>query len=224
MLVYSLNAAFEDVSLVVARSGEALDYDRRRRAAGLLHTLVRAGRVAGLPDDPELWPAGHPAAWVVGTMCHAGPAQPIDGGDTPAESSPWALREAANEMRIGLSSTADALDGLPEDERAEEEAECEHAHREIDELLQHADHIEGEHSELPAPDELAGYDAENCSPGDGDQPPHCGSSYGDGWVSGVDVPPVRGRRISAASESSAGHLPVMASHAARRDTFSAMTT
>lgn len=63
-------------------------------------------------------------------------------------------------MRIGLSITADALDGLPEDQRAEEEAEREHAHREIDELLQHADYIEGEHSELPDPDELAGYDAE----------------------------------------------------------------
>jgi hypothetical protein len=53
MLVYSLNTAFEDVSLVVARSGEALDYDRGCRAAGLLHVVVRAGRVAGLPDDPE---------------------------------------------------------------------------------------------------------------------------------------------------------------------------
>jgi hypothetical protein len=160
MLVYSLNAAFEDLSLVVARSGEALDYDRRRRAAGLLHILVRAGRVAGLPGDPGLWPAGHPAAWVVETMRHAGPAQPIEAGETPAESSPWALREAANEMRIGLSIAAEALDGLPDDERAEEEAEREHAHREIGELLEHADYLEREHSELPAPDELAGDDAE----------------------------------------------------------------
>jgi hypothetical protein len=106
-----------------------------------------------------LWPTGHPAAWIVDAMRHAGEAQAID-GETPAESSPWALREAANEMRIGLSTTADALAGMPDDERAEEEAEREHAHREIDELLQHADYIERERSQLPAADELADYHAE----------------------------------------------------------------
>jgi hypothetical protein len=79
----------------------------------------------------------------------------------PSDSitSPWALREAANEIRIGLSITAEALNGLPDDARAEEEAEREHAYREINELLEHADYIEHEHSELP-PDEFADYDAE----------------------------------------------------------------
>jgi hypothetical protein len=67
-----------------------------------LQTLVRAGRVAGLPDEPQRWPGEHPAAWIVETMRHAGPAQVIEDGDTPAKSSPWALREAANEMRIDM--------------------------------------------------------------------------------------------------------------------------
>jgi hypothetical protein len=47
-------------------------------------------------------PGGHPAAWIVETMRHAGPAQVIEDGDTPAKSSPWALREAAIEMRIDM--------------------------------------------------------------------------------------------------------------------------
>ncbi|MGH3772828.1 MAG: hypothetical protein ACRDRW_15790 [Pseudonocardiaceae bacterium] len=159
-LVYSLGAAFEDVSLVVVRSGLPLDRDRRFRAASLLHTLVRAGRVAGLPDDPGRWPVGHPVAWVVASLRGAGPARPVgDGGLVPAESSPWALREAAREMRIALDLTAAVLDQLPEPERAEEQRCRWLAQREIDDLLQQADYIEVDHSELPTAGELAGYDA-----------------------------------------------------------------
>ncbi|MGH3718311.1 MAG: hypothetical protein ACRDRI_05595 [Pseudonocardiaceae bacterium] len=158
-LLYSLGAAFEDVSLVVVRSSLPLDRDRRFRAASLLHTLVRAGWVTGLPDDPGRWPIGHPAAWVVASMRHAGPARPVsDDGPVPAESSPWALREAAREMRIALHLTAAVLDELPDAERAEEQRCRRLVEREIDDLLQQADYIEVDHNEIPTAGELADYD------------------------------------------------------------------
>jgi hypothetical protein len=65
MLVYSLTTAFEDVSLVV-RSGVVLD----RTTAGAarpacLPTLVRAGRVAGLPTTRNAGRADtqRPGSW-----------------------------------------------------------------------------------------------------------------------------------------------------------------
>ena len=107
MIVYSLADAFRDISLVVVRSGVSLDYDLRVRAAGLLHTLVRAGRSAGLPDEPERWLGDHPAVWITAVMRDAGRPRPVADGEAPALSSPWALREAANELRIGVAIGGD---------------------------------------------------------------------------------------------------------------------
>jgi hypothetical protein len=135
--------AFRDVSLVVVRSGVPLGYDLRVRAAGLLHTLVRAGRSVGLPDEPERWPGDHPAVWVTVVMRDAGGPRPVADGEAPARSSPWALREAANELRIGVVVGGD-------DEVAEGA---------IGALLDQADYMD-ENGEFPAEDELAGYDAE----------------------------------------------------------------
>jgi hypothetical protein len=101
MLVYSLTTAFEDVSLVV-RSGVVLDRTTAGAARPACCTRWCAPGGRGPADDPQRWPGGHPAAWIVETMRHAGPAQVIEDSGTRAKSSPWALREAANEMRIGL--------------------------------------------------------------------------------------------------------------------------
>ena len=135
--------AFGDVSLVVVRSGVPLDYDLRVRAAGLLHTFVRAGMSAGLPGEPERWPGDHPAVWITAVMRDAGRPRVVADGEAPAQSSPWALREAANELRIGMAIGGD-------DEVAEGA---------IDALLDQADYM-NENGEFPAADELAGYDAE----------------------------------------------------------------
>ncbi|MGH3565748.1 MAG: hypothetical protein ACRDRH_06885 [Pseudonocardia sp.] len=94
-------------------------------------------------------------------MRHAGPAQPVDdGGGQPAESSPWALREAANEMRIGLDITGGQLDGMLEGDRERAERDRRHTLGEITQLLDQAESIERDFSELPAEDELADYDTD----------------------------------------------------------------
>jgi hypothetical protein len=76
-------------------------------------------------------------------MRDAGGPRPVADGEAPARSSPWALREAANELRIGVVVGGD-------DEVAEGA---------IGALLDQADYMD-ENGEFPAEDELAGYDAE----------------------------------------------------------------
>ena len=143
MIGYSLADAFRDISLVVVRSGVPLGDDLRVRAAELLRAVARAGRAAGLPDEPERWPGDHPAVWITAVMRDAGRPRPVADGEAPAQSSPWALREAANELRIGV-----VIGG---DDEVSEGA--------IDALLDQADYM-NENGEFPAADELAGYDAE----------------------------------------------------------------
>jgi hypothetical protein len=159
---YTLPAAFEDISRAVLASGQPLDYDKRIQGGQLLHTLVRAGHAAGLPDDPQAWPAS-PAAFLASTMAVAGAPQQVT-PLAPGCASSWAMREAAAELQISLIVTADQLHELDPETRAEAQAERAADTRVATELIEHAESmIDGVGDSLPAPDELEEFDQDLAS-------------------------------------------------------------
>lgn len=140
MKLYHLDDAFQDVSRETLGDDEQLDYDRRWRAALLLHAIVRAGLTAGLPDDPAAWPGGHPVTAVVFWMNGAGEPLTHDDAADPSACSPWALREVAAELRAGSHVNGD-----------------EDLYDQAGQLDDHAEGIETGR-DIPAEDELEGYD------------------------------------------------------------------
>ncbi|MBF6302814.1 hypothetical protein IU459_35575 [Nocardia amamiensis] len=153
MSTYGLGQAFEDVSRAGLDSGRPLGSEQRRRAAHLLHTLIRAGHAAGLPDDPRRW-ASDPATLIVTAIRNAGPQQPVQ-HRAPAQCSAWALREAAAEMQLSEDINSAPRHARLTDDQPDTQGEF--IADAIDELLGHADYIE-ENATLPTENQLPDYD------------------------------------------------------------------